>query len=735
MLTKELLAKAVINNTFNISRIKLDFILSLQDIKMISAFLSERELTEIDLSLYISEENSMALTDLAQALKSNAGLQKLSFKVEGIILGENQWSADFDALPQIDRTLSAIPIFLENKPHLTHVVIDAEQLVLNLFHSENVGQALRSCSGITNLLLNFKLAQNVSFHFCNPSKTALKELSLGNIDDKAVASDLQNIVTLSTLKFSRLNLSPEGFNVAANLIRNNAPSLTHLAFNGIKFSADSMGPIQAAIQCCPLLKSLSLCNISGDTNLSLTPLLNALPQLEALMLLDIQGNTNWPDLIPALALHSSLRKLVLELDSLDLRMIESLCALIKTKQNIVSLSLKPSFETSNLKEIIEAISALIKDPACPLKELSLDYYSRLSFLQLLVSAVESNTKLEKFFLFDAGKSLTVDEKTYQQRIDMALQRNQGTSTVTTEPAPISLASLSIFSSSHGRINTKDMNWTLDGQLDKSGAKVIFTSTLNDSSVSRLEFSQKKSSIFKDQSEFTLRVFFNSHFNVNQTRSRLPNNPLLKFTEANEHATAQCELSFHVSQSLQLEELLSFLQRQDPTLESIFINFRRQIYRYVIKEDYQHGGLVRPRLLNALQFIPVIRSDEKDTTLPPPKWDNRVALKEMNYRGEIPSEFCCSIEAYNPYMPFTPPVVRRTIMTNPVYDPRSPEHKFEKKTIRGYLRHTRFHPYTKMPLTMEDLQLDQPLQSKIKRFVEAKREEYDAQNGISVRCEQ
>lgn len=81
--------------------------------------------------------------------------------------------------------------------------------------------------------------------------------------------------------------------------------------------------------------------------------------------------------------------------------------------------------------------------------------------------------------------------------------------------------------------------------------------------------------------------------------------------------------------------------------------------------------------------------------------------------EIPEEFLCTIS--------------REIMTNPVYDPRCPQQKFDLLVIRRWLdnpptdpmtdeRLPSTHPVTRAPLTLDQLVYDEVLKEQIEEFV-------------------
>lgn len=82
--------------------------------------------------------------------------------------------------------------------------------------------------------------------------------------------------------------------------------------------------------------------------------------------------------------------------------------------------------------------------------------------------------------------------------------------------------------------------------------------------------------------------------------------------------------------------------------------------------------------------------------------NAYKLNEINYTEEILEKFECAI--------------MKEIMTNPVYDPKHPQYKFERLAILGALQNKKENPFTRTPLTKDDLVDDVDLKNEINEFV-------------------
>lgn len=63
------------------------------------------------------------------------------------------------------------------------------------------------------------------------------------------------------------------------------------------------------------------------------------------------------------------------------------------------------------------------------------------------------------------------------------------------------------------------------------------------------------------------------------------------------------------------------------------------------------------------------------------------------------------------------VISREIMTNPVYDPKYPQQKFDLLILILWLEQYKTHPCSRTPLLAKDLEYDEPLKLQIDDFVD------------------
>lgn len=87
----------------------------------------------------------------------------------------------------------------------------------------------------------------------------------------------------------------------------------------------------------------------------------------------------------------------------------------------------------------------------------------------------------------------------------------------------------------------------------------------------------------------------------------------------------------------------------------------------------------------------------------PQKTNEDVLAEINFpETNVPQKYCCAISY--------------AIMTDPVYDIKTPQIFFERINILRWLKNSRTNPYTCLPLTKQDLKPAQLLQYDIESFV-------------------
>lgn len=115
------------------------------------------------------------------------------------------------------------------------------------------------------------------------------------------------------------------------------------------------------------------------------------------------------------------------------------------------------------------------------------------------------------------------------------------------------------------------------------------------------------------------------------------------------------------------------------------------------------------LLGGILQASLLQTSGRVVVPPPSAGSNFKKLEDIGCT-DIPEEYCCQISC--------------AIMSNPVYDPKHAELKFEKEWILRALEEKPENPFTRTPLSAADLKEDLELKDEITAFVEEKISEYN-----------
>ncbi len=139
---------------------------------------------------------------------------------------------------------------------------------------------------------------------------------------------------------------------------------------------------------------------------------------------------------------------------------------------------------------------------------------------------------------------------------------------------------------------------------------------------------------------------------------------------------------------------------------------REHYRTLSETGSRNIAIIREhyRTLSELEFTPaeiiqIVTNQGAHPIYAPPIATVLNSNQEQleNYPGIIPEEYLCQLSF--------------EIMTDPVFDPRVPHIKFERGSIERALAIKNENPYTRQPLTHEELIPDTELKDQIKTFVD------------------
>lgn len=98
-----------------------------------------------------------------------------------------------------------------------------------------------------------------------------------------------------------------------------------------------------------------------------------------------------------------------------------------------------------------------------------------------------------------------------------------------------------------------------------------------------------------------------------------------------------------------------------------------------------------------------QSHFSNPTHTPDPGKNAKRLEALSFdESNIPEDYCCELSTQ--------------IMTDPVFDPKQPQYKFERAWIEASLRKKEENPFTRTPLKKSELQADLALKEKIEAFM-------------------
>jgi hypothetical protein len=160
----------------------------------------------------------------------------------------------------------------------------------------------------------------------------------------------------------------------------------------------------------------------------------------------------------------------------------------------------------------------------------------------------------------------------------------------------------------------------------------------------------------------------------------------------------------------IERLRQRIQRSIQRLEGL--QFTQQQILRIVGTGPRNTAVVLEhfRTLSELQFTPAqiiqIATNQRNHPIyTPPAATVLNSNQEQlgSYPGRIPEEYLCQLSF--------------EIMTDPVFDPRVPHIKFERGYIERVLAIKNENPFTRQPLTHEELIPDTELKDLIKTFVD------------------
>ncbi|MFO2746408.1 Dot/Icm T4SS effector LegL3 [Legionella pneumophila serogroup 1] len=398
------------NGAFAIKDLDLSGPLSYEDVLFLAEYLKVTPVTDLDLSMTITRENSKALWDLSQVIAKNSLLQKLTFEVHldfDFYFKHNlpiRWLDFIDdyRLKKIAAPLhEALVNMLKNKPALNKLTIDFLAMETP-FHNKHLDQLARSINKIPLNYLNLGLSvtketQVPLFKTKEPNQTLEFLILRGFNSGRNTLKYLPQTAALKMLAIDDMQFEEHDLKLLANIMKSNS-SLVALILGKTNLGQVNSPDVLTWLSACPNLNSLILID-NNLSRLNVDSLCELLANnLQALKKLDLSKNAYMGDdaikIAKALTFNAHIETLVLDDNYIENEGLQAIINLVKTNKNITSLSISNTCRYTPSNEIFHSLCDLLRDPGCQLKELKFNQDITLAQYLMLQHALNSNKTLE-----------------------------------------------------------------------------------------------------------------------------------------------------------------------------------------------------------------------------------------------------------------------------------------------------------------------------------------------------
>ncbi|KGP63588.1 type IV secretion protein Dot [Legionella norrlandica] len=438
------------NGSFSIKDLGLSDTLSYEDVVFLAEYLKATPLTDLDLSMTMTEENSKALWNLSQVISQNSQLEKLTFE---ITLDFNFYSKHVLSVGLFDfiderrlkkiaaRVNEALLDILNNKPALKKLTVDLLPLDTSLTNKQirRLTQAINQ-PPLTYLNLAFSVAKSAQIPLFNSKKpiTSLEFLTLrGFASGRNVLQYLPKASALKTLAIHDMQFDKTDFLLLDKIIKSN-PTLDTLIINKTNIGQINSPQVLSWLKSCSHLSNLSL----AENNLSLLNVdflcdfLASNP--ENLKELNLSKNAYMAaDVIKiakALTSNTHIEKLVLDENYIENEGLQAILNLVKTNKNIRSISISNTCRYTPSNEIIQTLCNLLIDPECQLQELQFNQDITLAQYIMLQYVLNFNKSIESIdlrFRYPNIRQMTLNDS--NDASTQGLSDNNSDSMVRTNP--------------------------------------------------------------------------------------------------------------------------------------------------------------------------------------------------------------------------------------------------------------------------------------------------------------
>ena len=398
------------NGAFKTSDLKLVSPLTYDDMVFLSEYLRVTPLTELDLSMDITEENVSGLSELSKVIRQNTQLTKLKFTVEGtgfhlrsrdnLILSILNYFSNSQVRTLNGMVYDALVNMVKDKPLLEQLSVDFECIETSASSSQcyKFAKNLQK-SPLKFLDLNFAVDKHAELPILdkkNPN-TTLVDLKLRGLSfGKDILNYLQNTHALRVLVVDDMLFEASDISLLETVFKSNA-HLTLLALSNTNIGQIASPQLVNSLKFCSKLAYLDLSknNLSRLNIDDLCVYLTNAP--ENLIELDLTHNTYMASeakkLAEVLTKNNTIQKLIIDYNYIENDGLQSIIELLKTNRQITSISMSHNCRYGLSNETINALCSFLQDPECQLEELGFDQKTNIEQFKMLGDAIMANTSL------------------------------------------------------------------------------------------------------------------------------------------------------------------------------------------------------------------------------------------------------------------------------------------------------------------------------------------------------
>lgn len=440
------------NGEFSIRALDLIDPLSYEDVIFLSEYLKITPVTDLDLSMTVTKENSEALESLGQVVAQNPLLKKLVFEAtlnfdfyfkDKLPIGLFDFIDEYRLKKIATRVNNAFISMLDNKPALNKLTIDLLPLgtPLDNKHIRGLTRAVnKSPLTYLNLALSVdKGAQIPLFNNKQPNQSLRFLMLRGLTFGRDVLKYLPQASALKMLAIDDMLLDKSDLPLLDQIMKANR-SLDTFILGKTNIGQINSPQILSWLTSCTKLNSLVLIenNLSLHNIDDLCEFLVSNP--ETLKELDLSKNAYMEGdaikIAKALASNTHLEELVLDDNYIEDEGLKAIINLVKTNKNITSISISNTCRYNPSNETIKLLCNFLLDPQCQLKELKFNQDITLAQYLMLQYALDSSNSLESIDLNFRNQSLikmilgennSSESSSHKLSTDVANQKEKGIS--------------------------------------------------------------------------------------------------------------------------------------------------------------------------------------------------------------------------------------------------------------------------------------------------------------------